>query len=253
MALETSGAPLRVVMAGVTGKTGKAVTRVILAEDDLQLVGAVAADHLGEDVGQFLGLQPLGVKIEDDIARVLDAQPVDVMVDFTAPSVVVHHIEQALARRVHCVVGTTGISPEDARRLGEKAAQQGVALLIIPNFSIGVMLLMRFAKEAAKYFPDVEIIEKHHASKVDAPSGTAIRLAECITAVTGRESVPTHSVRLPGFIAQHELFFASAGEKLILEHDTVSREAFGPGVVRAIRATNRLRGLVTDFETVLNA
>lgn len=243
--------PIRVVMAGATGKTGKAVTRVILQQDDMKLVGAVAADHIGVDVGTVIGVDPVGVTIQDDLTKVLDSAGADVLVDFTAPAVVVSHIEKALDRGVACVVGTTGISREDAQRLGQKALEKEVALCIIANFSIGVMLLNRFAKEAAKFFPKVEIIEKHHDTKVDAPSGTALFLGESIKTVTGRE-VPMHSVRLPGFIAHHDLYFSSAGENLTIIHDTVSREAFGPGVVQTIRAIRRLRGLVTDFEEIFN-
>ncbi|HEY8450416.1 MAG TPA: 4-hydroxy-tetrahydrodipicolinate reductase, partial [Bacillota bacterium] len=207
----TDGGELRVVVAGATGKTGSAVTRALLGTQDLRVVAAVAKDHVGEDLGSVLGVGPLGVTVAGRLAEALEHVPADVLVDFTAPDVVVHHIETALARRMACVIGTTGIPAGELERLGRLAAENELALLVIANFSLGAMLLKRLAREAARYFPAIEIIEKHHVTKVDAPSGTALRLAEAISAVTGGERPPIHSVRLPGFVAHHEILLGGAG------------------------------------------
>lgn len=245
-------AKTRVVVAGATGKTGGAVTRVLLRSRHVEIVGAVARRHAGQDLGIALGTPPTRIVVEDDLPAALTRLQPDVFLDFTAPDVVVSHIEAAIARRVPAVVGTTGISSRQLRELGEAAAEQGVGLLSIANFSIGAMLLTKFVRIAATYLPDVEVIEKHHAAKVDAPSGTAIRLAEAIVAAGGRESVPMHSVRLPGLVAHHEVLFGGHAETLTLKHDTISREAFAPGVEMALRVAHLFTGLITDFETVFN-
>src|SRR5690606_433702 len=163
------------------------------------------------------------------------------------------HARAALTRGVPVVLGTTGIPFATLEELGREAEQRGIAVLAIPNFSLGAMLMARFSREAAALMAGVEIVELHHATKRDAPSGTALRLAEAIARSAGRESVPIHSVRLPGLVAHHQVIFGSAGETLTIQHDTVSRESFAPGVRMAVLVAHRFRGLVTDFETVFQA
>lgn len=240
----------RIVFAGATGRTGSAVVRALLDADDVAVVGAVARRHAGEDLGTALGRSPLGISIGSDLARVLDDARPDVLVDFTRAEAAVAHARAALERGIPAVVGTTGIPTAALAELGQAAERRDTAVLAIANFSIGVMLLMRFAREAARYLGAVEIVELHHATKADAPSGTAIRLAEAIGAAAGRPAVPIHSVRLPGLVAHHEVLFGHTGETLTLRHDTISRDSFAPGVRMAVRTAHRFRGLVTDFETV---
>ena len=240
----------RIVFAGATGRTGSAVVRALLEAEDVAVVGAVSRRHAGQDLGTALGRAPLGLVIGSDVERVLDDARPDVLVDFTRAEAAVVHIRAALERGIPAVVGTTGIPAGVLAELGQEAERRGIALLVIANFSIGAMLLMRFAREAARYLDAVEIVELHHATKADAPSGTAIRLAEAIGAAAGRPSVPIHSVRLPGLVAHHEVLFGHTGEILTLRHDSISRESFAPGVRMAVRTAHRFRGLVTDFETV---
>jgi len=244
---------VRIVFAGATGKTGGAVVRALLQEPGVTVAGAVARRQAGQDLGTALGVPPLGIVIDDDVDAALARTGADVLVDFTAPEAGEAHIRAALARGVPVVFGTTGVPFATLEALGREAEGRGVALLAIANFSLGAMLLARFAREAAKLLGAVEIIEKHHATKLDAPSGTALRLAEAVARAAGRGPVPVHSVRLPGLVAHHEVIFGNAGETLTIKHDTVSRGSFAPGVRMAVLVADRFRGLVTDFEAVFRA
>lgn len=243
----------RIVFAGLTGKTGSAVLRALLRTDQVELVGAVARDSAGQDAGLCLGMEPLSIPIDIDIETALDRSRPQALVDFTAPDAATRHIEKALERGVPCVVGTTGVPQTTLERLGREAETRGIALMSIANFSIGAMLLLRFAREAAKYLDSAEIIERHHATKLDAPSGTAIRLAEAVTGASSKDRIPIHSVRLPGLVAHHEIMFGHRGETLTIRHDTQSRESFAPGVLMALQAVDRFQGLITNFEAVFES
>ena len=168
----------------------------------------------------------------------------DAMVDFTAPSIVVENIEAALAAGVPCVVGTSGWETSD---VAEKAESAGVPVFYAPNFAIGAVLMMRFAAEAAKHIPRAEIVEMHHETKVDAPSGTAKATAEAIGG-----DVPVHSVRLPGVVAHQEVLLAETGQLLTIRHDAFSREAYVPGVLLALERLPSLGpGLTIGLEKLL--
>ena len=162
----------------------------------------------------------------------------DAMVDFTAPAAVLANIEAAVQAGVPCVVGTSGWDTETARNAT-------VAVFYAPNFALGAVLMMRFAEQAAAYFPRAEIVELHHETKVDAPSGTARATAERIGG-----AVPVHSVRLPGLVAHQEVLFGGTGEVLTIRHDTNSREAFTAGVLLALE---RLPGLPPGLTVGLDA
>jgi 4-hydroxy-tetrahydrodipicolinate reductase len=209
----------------------------------------------------------------DDLTAVLrDSRP-DVMVDFTVPEAVTANIRTALAARVIPLVGTTGLGPEEVEAVRRLCAETDTPALIAPNFAIGAVLLMRFAAEAARYLPDVEIIEMHHERKLDAPSGTATKTAEMIAATAerppvgdlpgafekhtgarggkGAGDIRIHSVRLPGFVASQEVIFGGPGQRLSLRHDSINRASFMPGVLLAIRKAQTLTGLVYGLENLL--
>lgn len=242
---------IRVVMAGATGKTGSEVARALLAEDDVDLVAGVGRTSAGSDLGQALGSGFLGVRVWGTLEEALDRFPADVLVDFTAPTVAGRHALTAVSRGVRPVVGTTGIPREELVRIEAECEQRGLGAVVIPNFSFGVMLLARFAQQAAEIYPNVEIIEKHHHTKLDAPSGTALRLARRLEE-KGVGNVPIHSVRLPGLVAHHEIIFGGTGETLVLKHDTISRASFGPGVAMAVRRVLELRRVVYDLADLLS-
>jgi 4-hydroxy-tetrahydrodipicolinate reductase len=166
------------------------------------------------------------------------------MVDFPRPDAVVANVEAALEAGVPSVVGTSGA---DLTGVGERARAAGLAVFYAPNVALGAVLMMRFAAEAARRFPRAEIVELHHETKVDAPSGTA----KATAAAMGNDPV-IHSVRLPGIVAHQEVLFGGPGELLTLRHDTLSREAFVPGVLLALAKLPELPpGLTVGLEALL--
>ncbi|HEY8393560.1 MAG TPA: 4-hydroxy-tetrahydrodipicolinate reductase [Thermaerobacter sp.] len=242
---------IRVVMCGATGQTGQAITRGLLAEPDLRLVGAVAA-HAAPDVGTEVGAGPAGVPLDTDLAAVLARTEADVLVDFTVAPVAERHLRLAVEHGVAPVIGTTGLSEEVLAWLERECDRRGLGAAVIANFSIGAMLLAQFAALAAELMPAAEIIELHHDRKRDRPSGTALRLRQRLAAACGRE-VPVHSVRLPGLVAHHRVIFGGRGETLTIAHDSLSRESFIPGVVAAVRRVLELRGRVAyDLEELIS-
>ncbi len=242
---------LRVAVAGATGRTGSEAARAVQAAADLDLVAAVARSRAGQDLGVVLGDGPWNVPVETDLDEALRRSRAEVLVDFTLPDVAGRHALLALQRGVRPIVGTTGIPAGDLDEIRRAVADAGTGAAVIPNFSFGILLLARFCREAPRFYPEVEIIERHHAQKLDRPSGTAMQLRRVLEAAGARCPVRVHSVRLPGHVAHHEIVFGGAGETLTLRHDTQSRASFGPGVCLAARRVMRLRGLALDLESLL--
>jgi 4-hydroxy-tetrahydrodipicolinate reductase len=173
-----------------------------------------------------------------------DVRGLDAAVDFTTPEAAPKNVRAALEQGVSCVVGTTGWDPHP---LDQLATDNGVRLFVAPNFSIGAVLMMRFAKEAAQYFPRAEIIELHSEQKKDAPSGTARMTGELI----GGDPV-IHSVRLPGLVAHQEVIFGGEGQLLTIRHDTTARESFAEGVLLALARLDSLPpGLTVGLDSLL--
>jgi 4-hydroxy-tetrahydrodipicolinate reductase len=194
----------------------------------------------GGKVGRVLApaLEAAGHELVDELAAA------EVMVDFTRPDAVVANVDSAIAAGVPCVVGTTGA---DLTGVGERARAAGVAVFYAPNFAVGAVLMMRFAAEAVQHLTRAEIVELHHETKLDAPSGTARATA---SAMGG--DPPIHSVRLPGLVAHQEVLLGGPGQLLTIRHDTLSREAFVPGVLLALERLNELPpGLTSGLETLL--
>ncbi len=191
-------------------------------------------------VGSVLGpaLEAAGHTLVDRLGAA------DAMVDFTRPDAVVANVDAAVAAGVPCVVGTSGADLSD---VGERARAAGLPVFHAPNFALGAVLMMRFAAEAAAHFPRAEIVELHHETKVDAPSGTA----KATAAAMGGEP-PIHSVRLPGLVAHQEVLLGGPGELLTIRHDTLSREAFVPGVLLALERLPSLPpGLTVGLDALL--
>jgi 4-hydroxy-tetrahydrodipicolinate reductase len=209
--------------------------------------------------------------VSDELDRLLEAD-VEVAVDFTHPEVVMDDIRWCIAHAVHLVVGTTGIGQggldEIAASLDDEGGESNV--VVAPNFALGAVLMQRFAAQAARYFPAVEVIELHHDAKADAPSGTALatvhRLledrerayrgpdAESLHGVRGGdvEGVRVHSVRLPGLVAHQEVIFGGQGQTLTIRHDSTDRSSFMPGVLMAVRAVMTRPGLTVGLEPLLD-
>ena len=186
------------------------------------------------------GHEVRGIELGDEP----DVSGCDAAVDFTAPDAAPANVRAALEQGVSCVVGTTGWDPAE---LGALAAEKELRLFVAPNFSIGAVLMMRFAQQAAAFFPRAEIIELHNEAKKDAPSGTAKTTAELI----GGGPV-VHSVRLPGLVAHQEVLFGGEGELLTIRHDTTARESFAPGVLLALEKLDTLPpGLTVGLDRLL--
>jgi 4-hydroxy-tetrahydrodipicolinate reductase len=192
----------------------------------------------GGKVGTVLA--PALERANHELVELGDAE---VMIDFTAPAAVEANVGAALDRDVPCVVGTSGWDPAT---LGALAAEHGVPLLVVPNFALGAVLMMRLAAEAARHLPHAEIVELHGEGKQDAPSGTAKATAESLG------GVPIHSVRLPGLIAHQEVLFGGEGQLLTIRHDAFSREAYVPGVLLALERLDTLPpGLTVGLDALL--
>ena len=270
-----------VIINGAAGKMGREVIKAVAQASDLTLMGAIdtTPEHQGKDAGELAGLsEPLEVPITNQLEPMLgyvagerQMQP-GVLVDFTHPDAVYNNIRSAIAYGIRPVVGTTGLRPAQLEELADFAEKASTGCLVIPNFSIGMVLLQEAAVRASQYFDHVEIIELHHNQKADAPSGTAIQTAQLLgelgktfnTAIVEEtekiagargsladEGIRIHSIRLPGLIAHQEVIFGAAGQIYTLRHDTSDRACYMPGVILAIRKVNQLKSLVYGLEKIL--
>jgi 4-hydroxy-tetrahydrodipicolinate reductase len=243
---------MRVGVLGAKGKVGATMVAAVESADDM-------AFSAGVDAG-------------DELSLLTDSRT-EVVIDFTHPGVVMDNLKFLIDNGIHAVVGTTGFTQE---RLDQVEAwlkdAPGVAVLIAPNFAIGAVLSMHFAKQAAPYFESVEVIELHHPQKADAPSGTAARTAKLIAEArkdlppnpdatsTGLEGargadvdgIPVHSVRLAGLVAHQEVLFGTQGETLTIRHDSLDRTSFVPGVLLAVRRIHEHPGLTVGIEPLLD-
>lgn len=244
---------VKVAVIGAAGRMGQQTSVAVAEAVDLELVAEVDRDGSVDDAA---------------------ASGAQVVVDFTRPDVVMANVERALALGMHAVVGTSGFDEdrlEQVRVLVDRTP--GLGVVVAPNFALGAVLLMRFAREAAVHFASVEIIETHHPDKVDAPSGTAVHTAQLIAAARSAAAAPTapdatssalpgargatvdgipvHSVRLRGAVAHEEVVFGNAGEILTLRHDSLDRAGFMPGVLLAVRQVGRRPGLTVGLEPLL--
>ena len=211
--------------------------RVVLFGRDGK-VGSVLGPRLVEAGHEVLGIE---------IGEQPSLEGFDAAVDFTAPSAVLGNAMRALSAGIPCVIGTTGLTEDDLAQLDSLAREHDVPCFVAPNFAIGAVLMMRFAEEAARFMPQAEIIELHHDTKVDAPSGTAKA-----TAARMPGDVPIHSVRLAGLVAHQEVILGAQGQTLTIRHDTTSREAFVPGVLLALEKLHSLPpGLTVGLDAIL--
>ncbi|WP_066193237.1 MULTISPECIES: 4-hydroxy-tetrahydrodipicolinate reductase [Gracilibacillus] len=262
---------IKVIVAGPRGKMGSEALRMIEREADLELVACLDHKYEGREIRSFEELPNLDATIYTDITTCLQAVEADVLVDLTTPEFGYLHTKTAIQYGVRPVVGTTGFTDEQLTELTDLAEEEGVGVIIAPNFALGAVLMMQFAKWAAKYFPDVEIIEKHHDNKLDAPSGTAVKTAQLIQEErqakkqghpNEKETIPgargaefdgmrIHSMRLPGLVAHQEVVFGSAGENLTIKHDSFDRKSFMTGVKLAIDQVMTLDILVYGLENIM--
>ncbi len=242
---------IRVAVAGALGRMGRETCAAIDRTEDLELVGGFERQHNGEDLRTTLGLTRPGGRLFSDVDAFYDEAKADVVVDFTVYPVSLGVARGAVERKISPVIGATGWLEEDELTFSDLCDEQGVGAAIVPNFALGAVLLMRFAEEAARYFPTSEIIELHHDGKIDKPSGTAKATAKRMASASGRADIPVHSVRLRGLVAHQEVLFGSEGETLTIRHDSLARTSFMTGVLLAVRGVRAKRGLVIGLEAFL--
>jgi 4-hydroxy-tetrahydrodipicolinate reductase len=245
---------IKVAVLGSKGRMGAEVVKSVNSASDLELVASID---------------------QNDDFNIVKNSGAQVAVDFTTPDVVMKNIELLISAGISPVVGTTGFSDERINSVKKMLeAKSGVSARLVPNFSIGAILMMRFAKAATKFYDSAEIIEYHHPNKIDAPSGTAIRTAQIIaqerqlnnlsknpdataSEIPGArgskiEGIPVHAVRMQGLVAHQEVVFGSLGETLTIRHDSFDRESFMPGVLLAIRNISKTPGLTIGIDDLIS-
>ena len=284
MSSSSSKNTISVVIAGALGKMGQQVVQAVLKSEDCELVGVIDTTPgvEGKDIGSEIGLGDIELALTSDFEGCLcsvsqsvsrnEEQPGAVLVDFTHPKVVYEHTRASIAYGVHPVIGTTGLNLDQIQELIEFSSKASIGGAIIPNFSIGMVLLQQAAAAAAGFYDNAELIELHHNFKADAPSGTCLKTAELIeeigknfnepevlekeTHIGCRGSVRSsglniHSIRLPGLVAHQEVIFGAKGETYTLRHDTIDRSAYMPGVLHTIRKVVKLNSLVYGLEKLI--
>ncbi len=238
---------IRIAINGASGKMGSYVVSAVKNEPEFSLVGTF--DH------------------HDDLSECIHQSKAQVVIDFTTAKFAFENAQKIVDAGVHPVIGTTGFEAEQIKILQKKSLEKKLGGIIAPNFSIGAILMMHAAQQCIQHLPHVEIIEMHHDKKADAPSGTAIKTAELLSAkakepahsselISGArgancQHIPIHSVRLPGLVAHQQVIFGGTGETLTIRHDTTSREAFMPGVIFACKKVLSLNELVYGLENIL--
>ncbi len=248
---------IKVAVCGALGKMGQEVVAAVEAAEDMQLVAKIdiAADGMYHTI--------------EEAARVED---INVLVDFTQPKSIYENALYCLNNGIKIVIGTTGLTDEQIAELKKLSVEKDTGCLIAPNFSTGAVLMMMFARQAAKYFDNAEIIELHHNQKKDAPSGTAIKTAqmmaeensnfttgncpetETIEGARGGNSyanIHIHSVRMPGYIASQEVIFGSSGQILKVRHDSMDRKCYMQGVLLAIRHTSHANDFIYGLDNIM--
>ena len=271
-----------VLVSGALGRMGCEVVDSVLNSTDCELVAAIDTNkkNNGVNISQLLNLKCSDVLVSNDLEGSLCSISQDyrnekinpVLVDFTHPDSVFENTRSAIAYGISPVVGTTGLSPSQINDLASFAQKANIGCAIIPNFSVGMVLLQQAASVAAKFYDNIELIEMHHNQKADSPSGTCIKTAEMIeeypkkfnqSLVKESESLKgvrggirnsglnIHSIRLPGLLAHQVVIMGSPGETYTIKHDTIDRKAYMPGVLQAIRKIGKFDSLVYGLEKLI--
>ena len=271
-----------VLVSGALGRMGSEVVNSVLNSSDCKLVAAIDTNkkNNGENISQLLNLKSSDVFVSNDLEGSLCSISQEyrnesikpVLVDFTHPDSVFENTRSAIAYGISPIVGTTGLSPSQLNDLALFAQKAEVGGAVVPNFSVGMVLLQQAASVAAKFYDNIELIEMHHNQKADSPSGTCIKTAEMIeeypkkynqSLVKESESLKgvrggirdsglnIHSIRLPGLLAHQVVIMGSPGETYTIKHDTIDRKAYMPGVLQAIRKIGRFNSLVYGLEKLI--
>ena len=279
---ENSKKSIPVLVSGALGKMGSEVVNTVLNSPDCELVAAIDINkqNNGKNISQLLNLKSSEVFVSNDLEGSLcsisqdyrnqDIKPV--LVDFTHPDSVFDNTRSAIAYGISPIIGTTGLSSSQINDLSIFAQKAEVGCAIIPNFSVGMVLLQQAASVAAKFYDNIELIEMHHNQKADSPSGTCIKTAEMIEEYPKQYNQPLvneseslkgvrggvresglniHSIRLPGLLAHQVVIMGSPGETYTIRHDTIDRKAYMPGVLQTIRKIGSFKSLVYGLERLI--
>lgn len=262
---------INIIVAGPRGRMGREAVKLVHETEGFELAAVLDRKHDGINIKDIEGFQGIDAPVYSDIENCFTEVKADVLIDLTTPEVGMLHAETALTRGIRPVVGTTGFSNDDLARLDRLTKETGLGCIIAPNFAVGAILMMKFSQMAAKYFPDVEIIELHHDQKLDAPSGTALKTAEMIKSIrqpkeqghpdeaetikgargANIDGMHIHSVRLPGLIAHQQVMFGADGQMLTLRHDSFNRASFMSGVKLAVETVMEQNNLVYGLENII--
>ncbi|MBS3815012.1 MAG: 4-hydroxy-tetrahydrodipicolinate reductase [Hadesarchaea archaeon] len=271
---------IRVAVCGACGRMGQRIIRTILQENDIEVVAGIEtpkSPKIGEDIGKVAGEKAIEIEIvgSDELKEELREANPDVLVDFTIAKAAVENVKIAAEAGVAVVVGTTGFSEEQREEMSEAIQENNIPAVIAPNMSVGVNVLFKIARELGETLEDydIELIEAHHNKKLDAPSGTALKIAEIIADATNRdleevakygrpkgelgerkkEEIGIHAIRAGNISGEHKLIFAGPSERLELTHKAQSRQAFADGVTKAIRylVENGEPGEIHDMQDAL--
>ncbi len=258
--------PIKVAVQGALGRVGQEVVKAVCREPEMRLVGVVDLKIAGDSLALPDGSG--SVPASADLAHILNSCRPDVLVDFTIAQAAMSAVRVAAGCGVNLVIGTTGLTADDLKEIDRLAKENKVGAVVAPNFALGAILMMHLAKIAAKYLDYAEVIELHHYQKADAPSGTALATARAMAKGRGEpflqpsgkpagsrgqpvEGVTIHSVRLPGLMAHQEVILGGPGQTLSIRHDTINRECYMPGVMRAVKEVVKRKGLVYGLDTLL--
>ncbi|MDD3593694.1 MAG: 4-hydroxy-tetrahydrodipicolinate reductase [Candidatus Gastranaerophilales bacterium] len=263
---------IKVLVSGACGRMGSEVVRAVDASEDIQLIGAVDVIKIGEDIGSIALNKPNGIQVQNNLKEAVITLKPDVVVDFTDPNSVFTNAKLIFEAGARPVIGTTGLKEEEIAELKSISKSRNLSGMIAPNFTTGAVLMMMFAKMAAKYFDNAEIIEYHHNKKKDAPSGTAIKTAQLMAEAkenftngniddielikgsrggTAPSDIHIHSVRMPGYMASQEVLFGSLGQILSIRHDSVDRKCYMDGVLMSIRYVCANNEFVYGLDNIL--
>ena len=271
---------IKVAVCGACGRMGRRIIRTVAKQRDMKIVAAIDAPmtpSAGQDAGEIAGIGKLGIQVvgAEKLGETLKQTGPDVLVDFTVADAAVENVKAAAEAGVAVVVGTTGFSDGQKKELEKIVKKSNISAIITPNLSVGVNIIFKLAEEVGRLLKDydVELIETHHRRKLDAPSGTALRLAQIVAEASGRdpekvvrfgrprgklgerspEEIAIHSIRAGDIAGEHVLIFAGASEQLELIHRAQSRQAFANGAIKAIRyvATKGKPGKIESMQDVL--
>jgi len=220
----------RILVNGANGRMGQMTVETLAEYPEFSLVGKTTR--------------------QDNLTETIQETRAEIVIDFTHPDAVYQNTLTIIKAGAHPVIGTTGLQPSQIKELQEHCKKLKWGGIIAPNFSLGMMLLLKYAQDLVKYFPDVEIIEMHHNRKKDSPSGTALYTAEMLAA-TNHKTIPIHAIRLPGLIAHEQIIFGSIGETITLKHDTTDRQCFMRGIYIACQKVTTLNQLIVGLENIL--